>query len=67
MDSLDKLLAELQIDLRRADEVIASGKRAHGDNAAADHAVELWKQWLSDTTAILKHYGRLRDVARPSR
>ena len=67
MDSLDKLLTELQIDLRRADEVIASGKRARGENAAADHAVKLWKQWRSDTTAILKHYGRLRDVARPSR
>lgn len=66
MDSLDKLLAELQIDLRRADEVIASGKRAHEDRAAADHAVELWKQWRTDTTAILKHYGRLRDTARPS-
>ncbi len=62
MDSLDKLLVELQIDLRRADEVIASGRRSHGDGKdTANQAIELWKQWRADTTAILKHYGKLRD------
>lgn len=65
MDQLDKFLATLQSDLRRADEAIAAGKRASpGGKEAAERTVELWKQWKADTTAILKHYGKLSDRSR---
>ena len=62
MTELDKFLATLQSDLRRADEAIAAGRRAApaGKHAAAQ-TIELWKQWKADTTALLKHYGKLSD------